>query len=790
LLFKQVFISVFFAFSILLHAGTFKVSYDPDYAPFSYSINNKAYGLFIDIWNQWAKKNKHTITFIKAKNWNDAIELAKRGEVDFFLGTTPYESWMQASFPYYRTQTALYTLKPSPKHIGKVGIIGNDYATLLKHTLPEASVISYDTYESLLKALVDHTVDAIYDDNVAITFYTIKNRYRHLIREEKTFSSISNICAISSNSKNIAIFNKGFKHLDLHTLESLETNWIHNSSLRYYNNPAFLEKTTITYVYDPDWKPFEYQDEMSKTHMGIIADVLSILSTHTGITFRPMHTESWNDSVSLVRSGKAEMFSAVPYSKERARYVNFTQHDIYNYPAVLVSSSDTPPTLDRDFHRKTIGIVKGNALGKWIKTHYPHAHFLDVKNVQEGFEAIEAKKIDFFGINGVTALYYINVLGYDNAKIYTNTDYMFRLKIAVRKDVDPKILSRIDEGLTQIPQKTLSDIYHKWTSVQVKKEINWKLLLSLVALASSIILVFILINRRLKTLVKRKTSQLSELNENLEIKVKERTEALTEINRKMQEGLTYASLIQNSILPSHTQMHTLMDDLFIIWQPKDTVGGDIYFYHQPHPDEAYLYVIDCTGHGVSGAFVTMLLKAIHEQIILQMEHTRYTPSSILQYFNTTFKQLLQQEQSKSDVGLDAAVVHIDKQHCILTYAGANIPLYYVSSDGKVIRIKADRHSLGYHKSAKDPVFKEHTIALEKDRKFYLTTDGFPDQNGGEKGFPFGRKRFMKMLSSFSHLPMEEQKKHFIDILSAYQGDEERNDDITFIGFSVVTCTRS
>ena len=139
--------------------------------------------------------------------------------------------------------------------------------------------------------------------------------------------------------------------------------------------------------------------------------------------------------------------------------------------------------------------------------------------------------------------------------------------------------------------------------------------------------------------------------------------------------------------------------------------------------------------------------------------------------------------------MDAAVIHIDKQQCILTYAGANIPLYYIDTDRKIIRIKADRHSLGYYKSIDLPIFKEHTISLKNDQKFYLTTDGFLDQNGGEKGFPFGRKRFMKMLSLFSHLPIAEQKQHFIDTLLTYQGKEERNDDITFIGFSI-ECSRS
>ena len=119
-LYKRILLCLVLIFSSL-QAASYTVSYDPDYAPFSYSQDNKPYGLFIDIWKLWAQKNGHTLTFVQAKSWDDALDLAKNQKVDFFLGTDPYDAWMHASKPFYKTKTALFTRKTfsgKPKAIG------------------------------------------------------------------------------------------------------------------------------------------------------------------------------------------------------------------------------------------------------------------------------------------------------------------------------------------------------------------------------------------------------------------------------------------------------------------------------------------------------------------------------------------------------------------------------------------------------------------------------------------------------------------------------------------------
>ncbi len=770
-------------FSSLLVAKSLTVSYDPDYAPFSFSIDKKPYGIFIDIWKLWAKKNNHTIQFVQAKDWDDALKLAKDKRVDYFLGTTSHEAWMHGSKVYYKTKTALYSLKNFQNKIRTIGIIGDDYQDVLQKKLPHIKIVSYENYKQLLEALIHKKVDAIYDDALAITYYAIKNRYKHFIKESDILSEISDVQAISATKENISLFNKGFKKLSAKDLEAIEETWISDKNMRYYNNASFLKKKEFYYVYDPDWKPFEYKDEMSHMHMGIIADLLSLVSSKSGLIFHPVATNSWEESVELLKAHKVSMVSAVPWTKERAKYLNFSKKDIYSYPAVLVSNSKNRLTFNDDFSDVTIGIVKGNSLGQWIQKKYPQAHFVLFKNVKDGFTALQKNKIDFFGINGVTANYYINVMGFSDTHIYTILDYMFHLKIAFLKDVDPEVLALVDAALAKITHKEFSDVYHKWIAVQFKKEVNYKLIFTIIAIALTIISIFIFLNKRLNQLVQKRTEELKDLNENLEQKVEIRTKELAEINKKMYANIEYASLIQNAILPNQEDLQNFFQDYSILWQPKDIVGGDIYFFHQLNDDEALLFVIDCTGHGVSGAFVTMLVKAIEEECLTLFKENKLTPASTLEYFHSSFQKLLIQTDRDVNVGFDAAVIHINKKTKELTFAGANIALYYTEAE-KIHRLKPDRHSIGYRKSDKEVYYTQKKISFDESMCFYITTDGYIDQNGGKKGFPFGKNHFKRVLLKHHKEPLEKQQKSFYEAFENYKSSYEQTDDITLIAFRI------
>ena len=254
------------------------------------------------------------------------------------------------------------------------------------------------------------------------------------------------------------------------------------------------------------------------------------------------------------------------------------------------------------------------------------------------------------------------------------------------------------------------------------------------------------------------------------------------------DSIEYASLIQGALIPDKNIFSNYFQDYFSLWQPKDTVGGDIYLFDAlRNEDECLLMVIDCTGHGVPGAFVTMLVKAIERQIVAHIKNSDeiISPANLLGVFNRSMKHLLKQEDvaSISNVGFDGGIIYYNKSENILKYAGAGIPLFYLK-EGALNVIKGDRYSVGYKKCAMDYVYSDYTIDTQEGMKFYITTDGYLDQNGGEHGFPFGKKKFQSIIKEHHDKEMQDQEKIFMSHLVAYAGEFERNDDVAMIGFTI------
>jgi PAS domain S-box-containing protein len=272
-------------------------------------------------------------------------------------------------------------------------------------------------------------------------------------------------------------------------------------------------------------------------------------------------------------------------------------------------------------------------------------------------------------------------------------------------------------------------------------------------------------------------------------KQKDMENEVRDIHKKTKDSIEYASLIQGALIPEKENFKDFFEDYFTIWQPKDIVGGDIYLFEKINEDEALLMVIDCTGHGVPGAFVTMLVKAIERQIVAKIVNDRnfeVSPAWVLEYFNKNMKRLLKQEDqsSISNAGFDGGVLYFNKKENIIKYAGAETPLFYLEGDNELMMIKGDRHSIGYKKSDVNYRFKERLIPIDKGIRLYISTDGFIDQNGGQKGFPYGKKRFKGLIEENYEKTFITQKEIFQSEISKYQGKGDRNDDITMIGVRI------
>ncbi|TEB17288.1 Methyl-accepting chemotaxis protein PctC [Pelotomaculum sp. FP] len=276
---------------------------------------------------------------------------------------------------------------------------------------------------------------------------------------------------------------------------------------------------------------------------------------------------------------------------------------------------------------------------------------------------------------------------------------------------------------------------------------------------------------------------IQEYNRTLQQRVEERTRELHEKNVRIMQSIDYAQRIQSSILPDLEEtLGTAAKDYFIIWRPRDIVGGDFYWCKR-NGSNLYLAVADCTGHGVPGALMTMTASAILDRITDDAEG--FGPAYILQRLNKLLRETLRQDNpgALTNDGLDIGLCLIKPAENKLIYSGARLTLFYCR-DPEVFEIKGDRQSVGYKESKIDYQFTSTEISLAAVTACYLTTDGLFDQNGGESELGFGSKRFKEIIMQNQAKPLSEQKRILNEVLDEFMGEENQRDDITVLGFKI------
>ena len=296
------------------------------------------------------------------------------------------------------------------------------------------------------------------------------------------------------------------------------------------------------------------------------------------------------------------------------------------------------------------------------------------------------------------------------------------------------------------------------------------------------------------TLLKMRT-ELAENERILEAKVIERTEEVVrqkeEISKKSHEledlytqvtdSIKYAKRIQEAILPPDKIVKQNLPNSFVLFKPKDIVSGDFYWLHAKNGKTFYA-AVDCTGHGVPGAFMSIVGYNLLESVITNNKEPQ--AASILDGLNKGVAGTLHQSQDESSTkdGMDISLCSIDFKTNELQYAGAYNPLYLVRK-GELTEINADKFPIGSFVSH-EKKFTNNIVQLQKGDNVYIATDGFADQFGGPKGKKFLIKRFRELLLSVSSLPVEEQKKTLNMTIEDWRGTYEQVDDILVIGLAI------
>lgn len=289
--------------------------------------------------------------------------------------------------------------------------------------------------------------------------------------------------------------------------------------------------------------------------------------------------------------------------------------------------------------------------------------------------------------------------------------------------------------------------------------------------------------RDLERRVEERTHELAREKEGVERALAQLNVANAELekaNRFINDGIRYASRIQTALLPDQGALVGLVDELAVGWQPLDIVGGD-YYWAGAFGNKGVIAVMDCTGHGVPGAFMTAVVASSFSRIL--HHHGHDDPAEMLTQLNRLVKTALRQDRDSavSNDGLDAGICVLDRDRGTITFAGANLPLL-VAEDGAFHLLRGDRMSLGYLDSPEDYRFTAREMPFRKGSAFYLFTDGVTDQVGSEVRQLFGRKRLQQVLTDVADRPLNEQMDVLFQRLAQWRGDERRRDDMTFLAF--------
>ena len=280
--------------------------------------------------------------------------------------------------------------------------------------------------------------------------------------------------------------------------------------------------------------------------------------------------------------------------------------------------------------------------------------------------------------------------------------------------------------------------------------------------------------------VRERTVDLENANEEIQAQrdlAENQRDQITIQKKEITDSIQYAERIQRSLLPSASKVENDLADYFVLFKPRDIVSGD--FYWTTDLDQYLILVAaDCTGHGVPGAFMSMLGISFLNEIV-NKNHI-HESDQILNMLRTHIIEALQQKGGIGEAkdGMDMAICVINKQTQTMQFSGANNPLYFIRN-GDLEHFKGDKMPVAIH--VKMQPFQKHEIQLKKDDTFYLFSDGFVDQFGGPAGGKFKYKPFRDLLLEIHRKPMQDQKEILDQTFEEWKGNFEQIDDVVILG---------
>jgi serine phosphatase RsbU (regulator of sigma subunit) len=395
-------------------------------------------------------------------------------------------------------------------------------------------------------------------------------------------------------------------------------------------------------------------------------------------------------------------------------------------------------------------------------------------------ESLRLSKI--VGIKDITQEIYLMLSEfYEKKGDYKQTHVYFKMYAALKDSLlnkeNSKLVTEMDTRYQSEKKQRQIELQHAELSKQ-KAELNKQRIIIFSALGGVcllLLLAFLMYNRyQLKQKANKKL-------ETAYGEIEEKNKEIEKRNLQITDSIDYAKRIQEAILPDQEDIQQLFPESFILFKPRDVVSGDFYWYSAENK-KIILVVADCTGHGVPGAFMSMIGNTLLNEIVNQKKIT--DPAKILQLLNEGVIDALHQNKeanAKQHDGMEAGICSIDLGNKELIFAGSRHNLYLFKKDEQLIEIKGDRAHIGGFKDSELKIFTPNTLAIEDGVMLYMCTDGFMDQSGGSNNKRLTSGKFKELLTHMQAYPVHLQKQFMEDEFEQWKGAQKQKDDVLVMG---------
>jgi ligand-binding sensor domain-containing protein/serine phosphatase RsbU (regulator of sigma subunit) len=602
----------------------------------------------------------------------------------------------------------------------------------------------------------------------------------------------------------------GFRHSDLDTT-SLSHNVV-NCIYQDYRGKLWVGTRKGLNLFDPDTKTFKVFNEdhgmPSEEVMGITEDGKGYLwiSTLKGITqFDPEKKTFKNYTEYAGLQGNEFTQNALLKTRDGKLLFGGTEGFNLFHPDSIRTNSFIPPVVLTDFQIFNKPVNMGEDTSP-LRQHISEAKEI-ILSYDQSVISFEFAALSYLSQENNRYAYRLegfdkdwNYVGTQRKATYTNLDpgkYVFRV-IGSNND---GVWNEVGTSLEVIVQPPF---WRTWW---------FRSAMGLLIIGS----VFTFYRVRMRTIKAQKaalekqviirTSEVREQKEELQQQAENLQRMVVELQQKQEEiwrqrnvmqrvneqvmsSIRYANTIQKALLPSEKKISQNLPEHFIIYRPKDVVSGDFYWFSfvkregtdEEENDLIFMAVIDCTGHGVPGAFMSIIGHTLLNEII-NLKRV-FDPAQILEQLDLGVNSAIEKAEGLTTAGMDVCLIQLQRQEgdCHkIRYAGAKRPLYFVRKDSMEVEVlEASRRSIGSHRTVGRTKFATRELILEKGARLYLTTDGYVDQNNPER-IKLGTRRFKEIIIQVAEQPLQVQKQTLEQVLDAHQQTADQRDDITLIG---------